>query len=72
MTDNEIAANLRKLPAAPTNTHDELLLWHALHRLEVTYWYDVDVNEGRTAHQFFTVDGVKMVGHNRFEGCEQI
>src|SRR6201988_2779561 len=56
----------------PMNTRDELLLWHALHRLEVTYWYDVDVNEGRSAHEFFTPDGVKMVGHNRFEGREQI
>jgi hypothetical protein len=54
------------------NTHDELLLWHALHRLEVTYWYDVDFNEGRTAHEFFTPDGVKTVGHNRFEGREEI
>jgi hypothetical protein len=54
------------------NTHDELLLWHALHRLEVTYWYDVDLNEGRTAHEFFTPDGVKMVGHNRFEGRNEI
>ena len=54
------------------NTHDELLLWHALHRLEVTYWYDVDFNEGRTAHEFFTPDGVKVVGPNRFEGREQI
>jgi hypothetical protein len=54
------------------NAHDELLLWHALHRLEVTYWYDVDFNEGRTAHKFFTPDGVKMVGHNRFEGREEI
>lgn len=51
MTDNEIATN-HKLPEAPTSTHDELLLWHALHRLEVAYWYDVDVNEGRTAHEF--------------------
>jgi hypothetical protein len=54
------------------NTNDELPLWHALHRLEVTYWYDVDFNEGRTAHEFFTPDGVKMVGHNRFEGREEI
>ena len=54
------------------NTHDELLLWHALHRLEVTYWYDVDFNDGRTAHEFFTPDGVKIVGHNRFEGREEI
>jgi hypothetical protein len=52
--------------------HDELLLWHALHRLEVTYWYDVDFNDGRTAHECFTPDGVKIVGHNRFEGREEI
>ena len=72
MADNEISTNLHELPEVAMNTHDELLLWHALHRLEVTYWYDVDVNEGRTAHEFFTPDGVKMVGHNRFEGREQI
>jgi hypothetical protein len=54
------------------NSHDELLLWHALNRLEATYWYDVDFNEGRTAHEFFTPDGVKVVGHNRFEGREEI
>src|ERR1700750_1531673 len=72
MTDSEIATNFHGSPEVPINTHDELLLWHALHRLEVTYWYDVDVNEGRTAHEFFTPDGVKMVGHNRFEGREQI
>src|SRR5258708_3014788 len=72
MTDNEIATNFHKLPEVAMNTHDELLLWHALHRLEVAYWYDVDFNEGRTAHEFFTPDGVKMVGHNRFEGREEI
>jgi hypothetical protein len=72
MTDSEIATDFHKLPEAAINPHDELLLWHALHRLEVAYWYDVDANEGRNAHQFFTPDGVKMVGHNRFEGREQI
>jgi hypothetical protein len=72
MTDSEIATNFHGSPEVPMNTHDELLLWHALHRLEVRYWYDVDVNEGRTAHEFFTPDGVKLVGHNRFEGREQI
>ena len=71
MTDKEIATN-HKLPEVPMNPHDELLLWHALHRLEVAYWYDVDFNEGRTAHEFFTPDGVKMVGQNRFEGREKI
>jgi hypothetical protein len=72
MTDNEISTNFHKLPEVPMNPHDELLLWHALHRLEVAYWYDVDFNEGRTSHELFTPDGVKTVGHNRFEGREQI
>jgi hypothetical protein len=67
-----MSSDSRKLPEAPMNTHDELLLWHTLHRLEVTYWYDVDFNEGRTAHEFFTQDGVKVVGHNRFAGREEI
>ncbi len=66
MNDNEIA------PPPDIATHNELLHWHALHRLEVTYWYDVDFNEGRTAHELFTPDGVKVVGDNRFEGREQI
>ena len=56
----------------PMTPHDDLLLCHALHRLEVTYWHDVDFNDGRTAHDFFTPDGVKIVGHNRFEGREAI
>jgi hypothetical protein len=72
MTDNEIATNFHELPEVSVNARDELVLWHALHRLEVTYWYDVDANEGRNAHEFFTPDGVKVVGHNRFEGREQI
>jgi hypothetical protein len=72
MTDNEIATNFHKSPEGPMNTHDEFLLWHALHRLEVAYWHDVDVNDGRTAHELFTPDGVKIVGPNRFEGREEI
>jgi len=72
MTDNEVATDIRKPPEVPMNPHDELLLWHALHRLEATYWYEVDFNNGRTAHEFFTPDGVKIVGNNRFEGREQI
>ena len=68
----ESANNFQKLPEVPMNPQDELLLWHALHRLEVAYWYDVDFNEGRAAHELFTPGGVKIVGHNRFEGREQI
>jgi hypothetical protein len=73
MKDNQIAAPPDiKLPEVPMSAHDDLLLWHALYRLEVAYWHDVDFNEGRTAHQFFTPDGMKTVGHNRFEGREEI
>src|SRR3977135_1244792 len=64
--------NSPKLPEAPMNAPDELLLWPALHRLEAAYWYGVDFNEGRTAHEFFAPDGVKVVGPNRFEGREEI
>ena len=53
-------------------THDALRLWHALHDLEARYWYDVDLNGGRNAHEFFLPDGLMVVGHNRFEGREQI
>lgn len=56
----------------PMTPHDDLLLWHALYRLEVAYWHDVDFNDGRKVHDYFTTDGVKIVGHNRFEGREQI
>jgi hypothetical protein len=65
-------AACHRIPECQMNSHDELLLWPALHRLETTYWYDVDFNEGRTAHEFFTPDGVKVVGHNRFEGRDGI
>ena len=73
MKDNDIARPPGiTLPEMPTSTHDDLLLWHILHRLEVAYWHDVDFNDGCSAHEFFTPDGVKSVGHNRFEGREEI
>ena len=36
MTDNEVATEVHEPPAVPMNPHDELLLWHALQRREVT------------------------------------
>ena len=53
-------------------THDQLLLWHALYELEARYWHEVDFNGGRNAHEFFTPDGLMVVGDNRFEGREKI
>jgi hypothetical protein len=47
-------------------------LWHALYSLEVRYWHDVDFNEGRNAHVFYTSDGVFAVGDNEFRGPDKI
>jgi hypothetical protein len=54
------------------DTRDELNLWHALYYLEAKYWYEVDCNGGRRAHEYYLPDGVMVVGHNRFEGREKI
>jgi hypothetical protein len=50
----------------------DLALWHALYSLETRYWYDVDYNAGRNAHEFYTSDGTFVVGENEFRGREQI
>jgi hypothetical protein len=47
-------------------------LWYALNRLETNYWWDVDLNGGRNAHEFYLPDGLYEVGQNRFAGHDQI
>jgi len=47
-------------------------LWYALNRLETNYWWDVDLNSGRNAHEFYLPDGLYVVGQNRFAGHDQI
>jgi hypothetical protein len=47
-------------------------LWYALNRLETNYWWDVDLNGGRNAHEFYLADGLYAVGQNRFTGHDQI
>jgi hypothetical protein len=54
------------------NAQDDLQLWHALYSLEARYWYDIDCNGGRTAHEFYLPDALMVVGHNRFQGQEKI
>jgi len=54
------------------NTHEEVMLWHALYQLETRYWHEVDANGGRNAHEFYLPDGLMVVGHNRFQGREKI
>jgi len=47
---------------------EEQATWFALYRLEARYWYDVDYNGGRDAHEFYLSDGLFAIGPNRFEG----
>jgi hypothetical protein len=47
-------------------------LWCALNELASRYWYDVDFNGGRTAHERYTADGLFAVGTNRFSGRDSI
>jgi hypothetical protein len=47
-------------------------LWYALNRLETDYWWDVDLNSGRNAHEFYLPDGLYVVGRNKFAGHDQI
>jgi hypothetical protein len=47
-------------------------LWYALNRLETNYWWDVDLNGGRNAYEFYLPDGLYVVGQNKFAGHDQI
>jgi hypothetical protein len=47
-------------------------MWYALNRLETNYWWDVDLNGGRHAHEFYLPDGLYVVGKNRFAGHDKI
>ena len=51
---------------------DDVALWYELYRFATNYWYEVDFNGGRRAHEFYVPDGVFAVGDNRFEGNDQI
>jgi SnoaL-like domain len=57
---------------AGTEDPDEAALWYALHRLETSYWYEVDFNAGTRAHEFYVEDGLFAVGDNQFRGHDKI
>ena len=40
--------------------------------LESAYWYEVDHNWGRSAHEFYLPDGVFAIGEKRMHGREEI
>lgn len=47
-------------------------LWHLLHSLEVRHWYDVNHNDGKTAHELYTEQGVLAVGGKQHRGSRAI
>jgi hypothetical protein len=57
---------------AAIDDRDEAALWYALHRLEMNYWHDVDLNAGSKAHEFYVSDGLFAVGDNQFRGHDKI
>ncbi len=52
--------------------HKDVAIDSALTALETEYWYDVDHNWGRLAHEFYTVDGVFAIGGKRMAGKDEI
>lgn len=44
----------------------------ALTALETDYWYDVDHNWGRSAHELYAADGAFVIGDKRMSGRDEI
>jgi SnoaL-like domain len=51
---------------------DDLATTVACQALAVDYWYDVDFNWGRTAHEFYTETGVFKTTEHEFKGREAV
>lgn len=56
--------------AAPITA--QLYLLQVLTDLEVNYWYEVDHNWGRNAHDFYAADGSFTIGDRVMRGIEAI
>jgi hypothetical protein len=51
---------------------DRLSLLQILTELEINYWYEVDHNWGRNAHDFYAVDGSFTIGDKVMRGTDAI
>ncbi len=51
-----------------SHSSSELLLLQELTSLEVNYWYDVDHNWGRFAHNYYVAEGEFTIGHKTMRG----
>jgi hypothetical protein len=52
--------------------HNDPAIASALTALETDYWYDVDHNWGRSAHELYTAEGVFTIGDKRMPGREAV
>ena len=52
--------------------YQDAVIARALAELETEYWYDVDHNWGRTAHEMYVEDGVFVIGDKRMAGREAV
>jgi hypothetical protein len=52
--------------------HMHYELWHELHQIELSHWYDVNLNEGKTVHQLYTENGRFVVGAQERHSREEI
>ena len=52
--------------------HRDYALWHAIHRVELSHWYDVNLNDGKTVHELYTENGRFIVGQQERNSREEI
>ncbi len=51
---------------------DDMAILHALTKLEIDYWYEVDHNWGRNAHSFYVTDGIFAIGDKKMCGTNAV
>ena len=51
---------------------DDLMLLQALTALEVEYWYEVDHNWGRRAHEYYADAAVFAIGNKKMQGSDAV
>lgn len=52
--------------------HTDYELWHKLHRIELSHWHDVNLNDGKAVHELYTENGRFVVGKQERHGREEI
>lgn len=52
--------------------HHSYELWNALHHIELSHWYDVNLNDGKSVHEFYTKNGHFIVGKQERHSREEI